>query len=187
MTAPSPPNEAERVAFLHQTALLQRRHDPWFDEQARAASDVARCPVGLVSIVSEDEQTFVGCVGLGEKGTPRQHAFCAHCIMDEGPLVVPDTHDDPRFAFNALVTNSPFIRFYAGVPLTIRPGLALGSLCVIDRRPREINGGQLRELKRLARAVVKEVIRQSPQPIGTGGRAGSGESGRRRNWLRRSA
>lgn len=107
------------------------------DEITRFASTLCDVPTALVSIVEDDRQRFLSRVGLEASETPRHLSFCAHAMLGEALFIVPETHDDSRFADNALVTGPPFIRFYAGAPLKSSDGIPLGALCVIDSAPRE--------------------------------------------------
>lgn len=108
-------------------------------------------PVSLITLVDESRQWFKARRGFDRTETPREHAFCAHTILGNAPLVVPDAQDDARFADNPYVTDQPGIRFYAGAPLRTPEGHALGSLCVIDWTPREFTEVQERTLEALAR------------------------------------
>ena len=108
----------------------------------------------MVSLVDESRQWFKSRVGLEQQQTPREVAFCAHAILQSDPLIVRDATKDRRFADSALVTGEPHIRFYAGIPLTDPEGLALGTLCVIDRQPRELSAAQQKALQALSRQVM---------------------------------
>ncbi|RVT44026.1 PAS domain-containing protein [Sphingobium algorifonticola] len=107
------------------------------DDITRFASRLCAVPTAIVSIVEDDRQRFLARVGLEASETPRHLSFCAHAMLGEQLFTVPDTHEDPRFAENGLVTGPPFIRFYAGAPLKSSDGIPLGALCVIDSQPRE--------------------------------------------------
>jgi PAS domain S-box-containing protein len=156
MPAARPPiNEAERLAALHDCDVLDTASEESFDSVARLAARLVGCPIALVSLIDAERQWFKADVGLGVPETPRELAFCAHAILEPSqPLVVPDATADPRFATNALVTGPPDIRSYAGMPLVTQDGFALGTLCVIDRRPREFTPENLDTLKTLAQSVV---------------------------------
>lgn len=154
MRAPPPPNEAARLAALRGAELLDTPPEREFDDTARLAAQICGTPIALVSLVDEHRQWFKARVGLGAAETPRDVSFCAHALLrPDEPLVVPDAAADARFADNQLVLAEPHIRFYAGVPLVTGEGHALGTLCVIDRRPRELSPDQLDALRALARHV----------------------------------
>lgn len=118
------------------------------------AARLLGCPIALVSLVDEKRQWFKSRVGLDVQETPREHAFCAHAILGSDVLVVPDATQDERFADNPLVTGDPSIRFYAGAPLWVGEGSSVGTLCVIDRKPREFDENDRQCLADLAAIVV---------------------------------
>lgn len=118
------------------------------------AARLLGCPIALVSLVDEKRQWFKSRVGLNVEETPREHAFCAHAILGSDVLVVPDATLDERFADNPLVTGEPAIRFYAGAPLWVGEGSSVGTLCVIDRKPRELDENDRQCLADLAAIVV---------------------------------
>jgi diguanylate cyclase (GGDEF)-like protein/PAS domain S-box-containing protein len=157
---PYPPNESRRIARLHGLAVLDTGAEPLFDALARAAALVAGTPIGMITLVDTHRQWFKANHGLpGVRETPREVAFCAHTILEDGLLEIPDARKDDRFANNPLVTGSPAIRFYAGAPLTLHDGLRMGALCVIDREPRDLDDRQRAILKELAH-VVSEALDQ---------------------------
>lgn len=130
-----PENEAERIAALHSYGLLDTAADPAFDSFAMLASQICDTPMAFVSLVDSSRQWFKANVGLpGVCETSRDVAFCAHAILANDILEVPDTRLDARFADNPLVTGEPHVRFYAGMPLIDRDGRASGTLCTLDRR-----------------------------------------------------
>jgi diguanylate cyclase (GGDEF)-like protein len=150
-----PINEAERLAALHSYEILDTACEDTFDNIAHLAAELTSSPISLVSLIDADRQWFKAHVGLDATETPREHAFCAHAILNPGePLIVPDAQRDPRFSGNPLVQGGLGIRFYAGMPLVNRDGAALGTLCVIDDKPREMGEDQQRILRRLAETVV---------------------------------
>lgn len=152
--APMPPNEAGRLEALRSAHLLDSRREKIFDDLARLASRILACPIAIVSLVGDDRQWFKACVGISSGGSPRDIAFCGHAILSDRPLVVPDTHLDARFRDNPLVTSSPFIRFYAGMPLITADHFALGTICVIDTVPRELSVDQIDTLTMLGRIAA---------------------------------
>lgn len=152
-----PSDESERLAALRSTHILDTPAESGFDELVELAVTICDTPIALVSLVDEHRQWFKARVGLDATETPREVAFCAHAILDVEPFVVPDARVDPRFADNPLVTGAPNVVFYAGMPLTAGGGSALGTLCVIDRVPRELTEAQLRALRVLGRAASAQL------------------------------
>ncbi len=157
MRAPLHPQEAARVQALRETGLLDSAAQALLDAVVRLAADLCGTPIAAISLVDTERQWFPAVTGLDCKETPRDVAFCAHAILQDEPLVVPDATADPRFAENGLVTGGPGIRFYAGVPLKTQDDLPLGSLCVIDTSPREITPHQLGNLRTLAGLVAAQL------------------------------
>jgi PAS domain S-box-containing protein len=151
-----PENEAERLAALRALGVLDTPPEPAFDELAALAAYICQTPIALISLVDEDRQWFKSRVGWTTGETPREAAFCAHTILQPELLVVPDARADERFANNPLVTSSPGVRFYAGAPLVTAEGHALGTLCVIDHKPRKLTPEQARALRALSRQVVAQ-------------------------------
>jgi diguanylate cyclase (GGDEF)-like protein len=138
--APLPPNEADRLAALaacERAGAAQR--SAAFDRIAQLAATLTSAPIGLVSLVGQDEQRFIGNYGLdGVNGTSRNVSFCAHTILGEDPLVVADATDDSRFRSNDLVTGNFGLRYYAGAPIvSARTGHRLGAVCTIDTEARK--------------------------------------------------
>lgn len=150
--APLPKNEAQRLARLHELAVLDTDPEALFNTLARLAASLCGTPIALLSLVDEHRQWFKANIGLaGVTETPRDFAFCAHAIHDDEVMEVPDATRDPRFMANPLVTGPPNIRFYAGAPLRQANGVNLGTLCVIDHQPRILSDKQKQSLKELAR------------------------------------
>lgn len=118
-------------------------------------------PIALVSLVDTNRQWFKSRVGLEATETPRDRAFCAHAILDDDVLQVRDAVQDSRFADNPLVTEEPRVRFYAGAPLKLTDGSRAGTLCLIDRRPRDLDERQLGLLRDLATLVAGELERNA--------------------------
>ncbi|EHR70858.1 PAS domain S-box [Burkholderiales bacterium JOSHI_001] len=156
MTAPLPNNELERLAALRRTELLDSLPEQVFDDVVQLAALICGTPIALISLVDERRQWFKARVGLDATETARDVAFCSHAILQPDEMfIVGDALADQRFATNPLVTADPHIRFYAGAPITDAQGLALGTVCAIDRQPRELSAAQLKALQALSRQVSK--------------------------------
>ncbi len=153
-----PAAEQRRLQALKRYAVLDTPPEAGFDELTRLASEWLGMPISLVSLIDTDRQWFKSRVGLGVAETPRSMAFCSVAIEQPHTLmVVPDASADPRFRDNPLVTGDPHIRFYAGAPLLTPSGEALGTLCVIDRQPRELSAKERETLSLLARQVMAQL------------------------------
>ncbi len=158
MVTPKPmKNEAARVAALHNYAILDSEPEQAFDDLVLLASIICKTPIALISLVDEDRQWFKSKVGISILETTREIAFCATAIQQPDVFVVPDTLDDERFRNNPLVVSEPKVRFYAGAPLIDGEGNALGTICVIDRIPREFGPDQQAALKALSRLVLAQL------------------------------
>jgi GAF domain-containing protein len=156
--APLPPDEAERVKALQDYQVLDSMPEQAFDDIVFLASHICDTPIALVSLVDTDRQWFKARVGLGAPQTSRDLAFCAHAILEPDRILqVQDASKDERFNTNPLVTGAPDIRFYAGTPLVTPDGRAIGTLCAIDRKPRELTAEQLRALRALSREVMTQL------------------------------
>jgi DNA-binding NarL/FixJ family response regulator len=149
-----PASEPQRIAAVRSYAILDTPPEEDFDDLTRRASHICRTPIALMSVVDIDRQWFKSKVGLTVAETPRAVSFCAHAIHDRTVFEVPDATRDERFAENPLVTSSPNIRFYAGAPIVTPDGQALGTLCVIDTKPRDLTNVQRDALRTLSRQVV---------------------------------
>ena len=149
-------NDAARVDRLRSLGVLDTPPDPDYDEITQLAAEICEVPIALISLVDADRQWFKSRVGLPMEGTSRSDSLCAHVISepDRDVFLVPDAQLDSRFADNPLVVAEPKLRFYAGSPLVTHDGLALGTLCVMDRQPRQLSALQLRALAALRRNVV---------------------------------
>lgn len=153
--APVPADDASRVQALHELRVLDTPAEESFDELVRVAAQIAGTPISLVSLVDADRQWFKANVGLaGATQTPREQAFCAYAILDDDLLHVPDATADARFADNPLVLGPPGIRFYAGAPLRLASGHRVGTLCVIDQRPRTLGSIERSALVALSRVTA---------------------------------
>ena len=150
-------NDAARVVALQRYAILDSEPEQAFDDLTLLASYVCKTPIALISLVDENRQWFKAKVGISVKETSRDIAFCSTAIQQPDVFVVPDALKDERFRTNPLVVSDPNIRFYAGAPLINEDGYALGTLCVIDRAPRELVEDQELALKALSRLVLMQM------------------------------
>lgn len=157
ITAPLHPQEADRLDELLRYEVLDTEDEASLDELTELASEICGVPISLISLVDHDRQWFKSKVGLNVPDTNREVAFCSHAILQDGVMEVVDTLEDQRFHDNPLVTGAPDIRFYAGAPLKTPAGLPLGTLCVIDTKPRELTGHQKRALEILSNQVVRQL------------------------------
>jgi diguanylate cyclase (GGDEF)-like protein len=157
MRAELPKNEPERLEALRRYAILDTAPEQAYDDLTRLAAFIAGTPVALISLIDEQRQWFKSRVGLDVSETPRDQAFCAHAILEpEQTLVVRDATQDKRFVDNPLVTGGPGIRFYMGTPLLTPDRQPLGTLCVIDHRPREMEPERVETLEILSRQVAAQ-------------------------------
>ena len=147
-------NDAARVDALQKYAILDSEPEQAFDDLTQLASYICKTPIALISLVDEDRQWFKAKVGMSATETSRNIAFCSTAIQQRDVFVVPDAMQDERFRTNPLVVSEPNIRFYAGAPLINEDGYALGTLCVIDRTPRNLAADQEAALKALSRLVL---------------------------------
>lgn len=154
---PVPENEAGRQRTLEEFHVLDSPADEDLDRLTRLASRMLGLPIALISLVDRDRQWFLSRVGLAATETGRDVAFCAHTICGDEVMVVNDARTDERFQNNPLVTGSPHIRFYAGVPLRSREGHNLGTLCVIGSEPRHLSGGERQLLEDLGALVMQHL------------------------------
>ena len=156
---PQPDNEAQRMARLRELMVLDSAAEPLFDSLARMASQACGVPMGLLSLVDAERQSFKAHVGLdGVSETPRDLAFCSHAIAQDTLFEVADATLDPRFAANPLVSGRPDIRFYAGAPLVLPGGERVGTLCVMDRQPRSLTAAQQQTLRALAQLATEALL-----------------------------
>lgn len=160
LVAPPTSDEHARLALLRSLDLLDSAADPAYDAVTRLAARLLKVPIALVSLVDEDRQWFKSAHGVAVAQTPRELAFCAHALHVDGPFVVGDALQDTRFFDNPLVTGEPGVRAYAGVPLRSAEGHALGTLCVIDRAPREFSAEELQTLQELAGVVRRDLLQR---------------------------
>lgn len=153
----SPDNEASRLEALKDIEILDTPAERQLDDLTRLAAMICQTPMALISLVDDHRQWFKSKIGLDACETDRDIAFCARAIQENEIFIVPDARRDARFKNNPLVTGAPHIRFYAGAPLVTDDGYALGTLCVLDQRPRRLNAKQKEALAALARQVVAQM------------------------------
>ena len=154
MTIPFPNNEAARLKLLSLYEIMDTAAEQALDDITRLAAAICETPIGAISLIDDKRQWFKSSIGLSVSETPREFAFCAHTILQDELMIVEDASLDVRFANNPLVLGEPGIRFYAGAPLDVIDGAALGALCVIDRKPRQLDERQTSALKILRRSAV---------------------------------
>jgi len=159
ISARKPTNERERLNALRGYEILDTEAEAAFDAMTRVAATVCRVPIALITLIDDERQWFKSQCGMpGVSSTGRNVSFCAHAILQSGLFEIPDAREDVRFADNPLVTGDPHIRFYAGVPLVEPGGMALGTLCVIDRKPRTLTKRQRLQLEDVAQSVVGLIL-----------------------------
>lgn len=165
-TFPISENEVERLDALRDYAVAGTPPEAGFDHIAKLPTEIFGVPTALISFVETDRQTFKAKVGFGASETSREHSFCSHTIVGKGVMVVPDATADARFKDNPLVTAAPSIRFYAGAPLTTESGQNIGSLCIIDNKPRQaLTHDQEQTLTRLAKVTMDHLERRRLQEL----------------------
>jgi PAS domain S-box-containing protein len=152
-----PPDETARIAALHQYGILDTPAEPKFDRITRLVSNICEAPIALITMVDSERQWFKSGVGLEATETPRDISFCAHAILQDTPLIVPDATTDDRFQNNPLVLGPPNIRTYLGAPLVSRDGYRIGTLCALYAEVTPINDIWKEHLTALAAIVVDEL------------------------------
>ena len=150
-------DEQGRLAALRRYEVLDTSREAPFERVTNLVQTVLNVPIATISLIDADRQWYKSCVGMENVDLPREESFCTHTIQSREPLVIPDTLADPRFAHYGSVVGKPHIRSYIGVPLSSPDGYNLGSLCALDRKPREFNAGQIEVLKSFAALVVDEL------------------------------
>ena len=147
--------EEYRLAALRHYGILDTPREADFDEVVEVASAICGTPISVINLIDQGRQWFKAEVGLGVRETPIDSSICAHAILQPGLFIIPDTTLDPRFADNPLVTGDPHLRFYAGALLETPEGFPLGTVCVLDYKPRELDETQKAFLRLMARQVMK--------------------------------
>lgn len=153
--------ERERLASLKSYGIMDTPNEPEFETIIQAARAALRTPIVLISLLDEHRQWFKARIGLDVAETPRCISFCTHALLGPSVLVIPDAREDDRFAANPLVVGAPFVRFYAGAPLTTSAGRRLGTLCAIDTAPRPgLTGAQEKTMVSLAADTMAAMERR---------------------------
>ncbi|HEV8639669.1 MAG TPA: GAF domain-containing protein [Methylomirabilota bacterium] len=160
--APLPKDEARRLQALRRLGLLDTEPEERFDRLTRLAATLFDAPIALVGLIDADRQWFKSTHGLDAREVPREVSFCAHAIHGNDVMVVPDATLDPRFADNPGVTGGPRIRAYVGYPLAVADGSRVGTLCILDPRPRQLDGAALQLFRDLGALVEQELNRTRP-------------------------
>lgn len=151
-------NEAERLAELVRYDLLDTEAEEVFDRFTRLTAQIFDAPIALISLIDSGRQWFKSSHGLDASETPREYSFCSHAIQHTEVFIVPDATQDDRFATNPYVTGDPSVRFYAGAPLTTPAHFNLGTLCIVDTKPRPpLDENKQRALSDLAYLVMHEM------------------------------
>ena len=153
----TPKNEALRLAKLKALDILDTIEEEAYDDLTFLAAKICDTPISLVSLIDQSRQWFKSHHGIEARETPREYAFCGHTINQNSILIVEDTRLDERFKNNPLVTGSPSIRFYAGAPLILENDIRVGTLCVIDTKPKVLSENQKSSLQALSRQVVAQL------------------------------
>lgn len=153
-TAPPPANEAFRLEQLKRYQILDSEPEAEFDEAATVAAAICQTPIAIVGLIDAHRQWYKAKVGVDNSEVPREETFCQHALLEAHVMEVQDAREDPRFADAPAVTAGMGVRFYAGAPLIDETGAALGTLCVIDHKPKTLTPEQRKALEALARLVV---------------------------------
>ena len=157
LAAPIPANDSDRLAALRQLLILDTPPEERYDKVVRFAAAEFDMPIALLSLVDENRQWFKAIVGLDVCETARDISFCGHAILQSDILVIPDARADERFADNPIVTGPPHVIFYAGAPLAMESGFTIGTLCLIDHKPRTLDATELAILGTLRDLLLEEL------------------------------
>lgn len=155
--APYPLDETARLDALTRASVLDTEAEPFFEDIVDSVQQVVSSPIVLISLVDEWRQWFKARRGLDAEETPRDHAFCAHAILSDETLVVRDSREDARFCDNPLVSGAPNVIAYAGAPIVLENGARLGTVCVIDHKPRQWSASEIAHVERNARLVARHI------------------------------
>lgn len=150
-------NQAARLEALHQYNILDTSSEQAFDDLALLAAQICATPIALINMVDANRQWFKAKVGLDIKEMPVEIGFCPICVQQRDVLIIPDTLADERYATSPVVTSAPYVRFYAGVPLITPEGEAIGTLCIVDSRPRQMKAQQMESLLSISRLVMRQL------------------------------
>lgn len=157
---PMPPNDPQRLQALWHMQVLDTKPEERFDRITERAVKELHVPISTISLIDKDREWYKSCQGVGVKELPRNISFCTHAIMSTTPMIVEDTLLDNRFKDNPQVTHSPYIRFYAGIPLRdFQSGLIVGVFCIKDTKPRRLSQEEYTLLFELAQEVEKELLK----------------------------
>ena len=155
--APLPKNEFKRIKSVYASDLLDTPPEERFDQLTRCATLIFHVPISTLTIIDANREWFKSCQGLLKTENDRAVSFCAHALVENEILVIPDTLKDERFADNPMVVGSPYIRFYAGVPVMAADGQRIGVFCIKDTKPREFSKEDQEILQGLAKWAQLEV------------------------------
>jgi GAF domain-containing protein len=166
VNAPLPPNEKDRLTALRSYEILDTPPELAFERITTLAARVFAVPFSLLSFIDENRQWMKACMGTDMRQSSRDIAFCAHAILHDEVMVIPDATQDVRFMDNPLVVGPPAVRFYAGAPLVNSEGFKLGTVCILDTQPRAFGRAALKTLEDLAVIVVDQLeLRRSAQLV----------------------
>jgi two-component sensor histidine kinase len=157
MNAEPHPKQRERLTELRSFGILDTPREQRFDSIVELAAELCDAPIAVINLIDEHRQWFKAEIGLGVRETPLESSICSHIILQPGLTVIPDTLEDTRLHDNPLCLGSPHLRFYAGAVLETDGGLPLGTLCVLDHRPRDLSKRQRRVLTVLAQQVMAQL------------------------------
>lgn len=164
LAAPIPDYDQERLAALREMLILDTPPEERFDKVVQFAAQEFEVPIALISLIDENRQWIKARVGLDVCETGRDISFCGHAILQEDIFIITDSRADERFADNPLVVNEPHVIFYAGAPLRMPSGHVIGTLCLIDQQPRDLDATELAILTSLRDLLVEELTNPAEAP-----------------------